>query len=145
MGVATFCSSKGSQSLQAQPSRPMLLPVLLPSAMLMPRQRPSPRSAFATRGHVRDVEQVPDCIPVLAHTQAKSGPDDLDLAEEDIRGILAGTEPMELGVDQELRNLERDVASSKAELDALRSQHEQVCAREQGDGVHANHLQFHHC
>ena len=65
-------------------------------------------------------------------TQAKVDADDLDTPEEELRAILGDTEPSTLHVDQELRQLERGIASNKAELVALRSQHEQVCAVSSG-------------
>ncbi len=61
-------------------------------------------------------------------TQAKVDADDLDTPEEELRAILDDTEPSTLQVDQQLRQLEREVASNKAELAALRSKQEQVCA-----------------
>ena len=51
----------------------------------------------------------------------------MELSEEEIRAILAGTEPSTLQSEQVLRDLQRAVASKKAELEALRSKHEQVC------------------
>ena len=61
--------------------------------------------------------------------QAKGDAEDMDLPEEELRQMLSETDPPTVHIDQELRQLEREATSSKAELDALRGKHEQARAQ----------------
>ena len=61
--------------------------------------------------------------------QAKGDSEDMDLPEEELRQMLSETDPSTIHIDQELRQLEREATSRKAELDALRGKHEQARAQ----------------